>query len=68
MATITAQVFEMIQAFLGVALTDPVSTVLVTFGFLFTTAAMVVFGWLALGGLLDWITPGPSGRGPPREV
>lgn len=68
MAPLIEQLVQLVNTFLQVALADPISIVLVGMGFLLTTFALVVFGVLALGALLDLITPEPSGRAPPREA
>ncbi|MFC7044446.1 hypothetical protein ACFQH6_02615 [Halobacteriaceae archaeon GCM10025711] len=68
MAPLIEQLVQLVNTFLQVALADPISIVLVGMGFLLTTFALVVFGVLALGALLDLITPESSGRTPPREA
>ena len=68
MAPLIEQLVQLVNTFLQVALADPISIVLVGMGFLLTTFALVVFGVLALGALLDLITPESSGGTPPREA
>lgn len=56
----------LVQEMTAVATTDPVSAVLLTLGAILTAFASLFFGYLALGGFLDLLTPESSTGGPPR--
>ena len=55
----------LVQQFTEVATSDPLSAVLLALGALLTAFASLFFGYLALGGFLDFLTPDVS-SGPPR--
>ncbi|PSP95025.1 hypothetical protein BRC91_03190 [Halobacteriales archaeon QS_4_62_28] len=52
--------------FIDIALSDPLSALLIAFGALFVGASSAVFGYLTLGAAVDLIIPDVSGRQPPR--
>jgi hypothetical protein len=66
MVWIVDNVVELGEQFSTVATTDPVSAVLLAIGALLTGVSLGAFGYLTLRGLLDWVTPEFSSRGPPR--
>lgn len=54
----------MVEQFTAVAMSDPLSAVLVTLGGLITGFAGLFFAYLVAGGLLDVVTPDVSSRPP----
>ncbi len=58
---------DLVGYFGDVALSDPINVVLMAFGFLFVVVPSVVFGGIAVGGLLDAIVPDGLGRSPPQQ-
>ena len=52
--------------FIDIALSDPLSALLIAFGALFVGASSAVFGYLTLGAAVDLIMPDVSGQQPPR--
>ena len=57
-------VFDMVSLFTEVALSDPLSAILVTVGGLLTAIASVVFFAIAAGGIVDAILPESPNRAP----
>lgn len=67
MANIIQNVFDLVGYFTDVALTSPVSAVLMLTGFLLVGVSSLVFGYLALGAAVDFILPESVGRTPPQQ-
>lgn len=57
----------MVQLFTDVALSDPLSAVLVALGAAVVGAPSLAFGYLVARGLGTLVTA-PPGRGPPRQA
>lgn len=60
--TLLDNVTTMGELFTEIAMGDPLSAVLIAVGNVLMFGAMAVFGYMALGGLLDLVTPGARGR------
>jgi len=61
-------ILEMPGRFLDIALTDPISALLILIGAALVGLSSAVFGYLSIGALFSlFIRPG-SGRSPPREA
>lgn len=58
---------DLIGYFADIALGDPVSAVLLAFGFLFVIVPSVILFGLAAGGIVDWVIPENLGRSPPQR-
>ncbi len=67
MVTPIQDLFALGGYFAGIASGDPVSAVLLVFGFLFVVVPSVIFFGLAAGGILDWIIPDTLGQSPPQQ-
>jgi hypothetical protein len=61
------QPIELVERFTEVAMSDPLSAVLLTLGALLTGVTMAVGGGLVAGALLDAITPPRPGRTHPER-
>jgi hypothetical protein len=62
------ELVELVTRFTDVALSDPLSALLLAVGGLLTAASVAAFGYLAAGGVLAYLgrfTPAPDG--PPAE-
>ena len=72
MQSLTSQliqsVLDMPGKFLDIALTDPVSAVLILIGAALVGVASAVFGYLSLGAAASLVIRPGSGRSPPREA
>lgn len=53
-------VFDLAGYFTDVALGDPLSAVLLLVGLVFLVVPSLVFGVLALLGVIDWLVPAPA--------
>lgn len=67
MASIIQNVADLIGYFTDVALSNPLSALLLLFGFLFVAGASAVFGYLTAGAIVDFIVPESPGRRPPQR-
>lgn len=66
--SLVGSVVEMVRQFAAVATASPEQAVLLAVGVVLTTAAMAVFGLLALGAAVEWLVslrPGSRGPSPP---
>ena len=54
------------QEIAAVALSGPISFVLVVLGSLLFAVTFAVFGYLALGAVVDLVIPDSTGRAPPQ--
>lgn len=61
-------VLEMVRLFTEVAVRDPLSFVLMVAGTVLVAASMAVFGYLALGAAVEFVTPASIGRPPERRA
>lgn len=62
-----AELFELIGYTTEVALSDPISAVLILISNVILGATIIVFFGLAAGGILDPIIPDKLGRSPPQQ-
>lgn len=67
MASIIQNLIDMVGYFTDVALSNPGSAVLLTFGTLFVTVSVAVFGYLTAGAVVDALIPDSAGRAPPQQ-
>lgn len=67
MVSIIENIVEMVDLFGNVATSGPLSAVLLALGAFFVIAPSVVFGYLAVGGLVDLVIPDSLGRSPPQQ-
>ncbi|NEU58924.1 hypothetical protein [Halorussus sp. MSC15.2] len=67
MASIIQNVLDMIGYFTDVAFAFPTSILLLTVGFLLVVLPSLVFGYLAAGGIVDYIVPDSVGRPPAHQ-
>lgn len=67
MVDLIGNIMTMIETFTSIALNDPVSAVLILFGSLFVGGGMLVFAYLSLGAVVDFVTPDFS-EGPARQA
>ncbi|WP_158055274.1 hypothetical protein [Halorussus halophilus] len=67
MATIIQNVLDMVGYFTDVALSDPISAVLLALGAFFVAASSAVMGYLTLGAALDAVVPDISAGGKPPQ-
>jgi hypothetical protein len=58
-------VLQLPGKFLAVALSDPLSALLIVIGGLLTTASVAAFGLLSLGAIVDLVRPARIGRSHP---
>jgi hypothetical protein len=58
---------ELVDKFTEVALSDPLSAILLLFGAVFVLFAVGAFGYLAAGALVSGIIPKNIGRTPPQQ-
>ncbi|GAA0248742.1 hypothetical protein ACFFQF_07225 [Haladaptatus pallidirubidus] len=68
MVNLVHNITEMIRLFTEVALSFPGSTILLLFGALLVGVSVLVFGFLALGGIGAAMVPDTAGRGPQRRA
>jgi len=61
-------ILEMPGRFLDIALTDPISALLILIGAALVGGASAVFGYLTLGAVASLVIRPGSGRSPPREA
>lgn len=61
-------ILEMPGRFLDIALTDPISALLILIGAALVGGASAVFGYLTLGAAVSLVMRPGSGRSPPREA
>ncbi len=61
-------IIDMPGRFIDIALTDPISAVLILIGAVLVGAASAAFGYLSLGAALSLVTRPGSGRSPPPEA
>jgi hypothetical protein len=61
------QPITLVERFTAVAMSDPLSAVLLAIGAAITGLTMAVGGYLAAGALLDLLTPAPPGRTHPER-
>jgi len=64
MVWVIDNVVTMVEQFSAVAMSDPVSAVLMTLGGLLTGFAALFFGYIAARGLLDVVLPDVSSQPP----
>jgi hypothetical protein len=67
MVSIIENVTEMVDLFGNVATFGPLSAVLLAMGALLVVGASGVFGYLAVGALVDILIPESLGRAPPQQ-
>ena len=61
-------IVDMPGRFIDIALTDPISAVLILVGAVLVGVSSAVFGYLSLGAALSLFTRPGSGRSPPPEA
>lgn len=67
MVSVIDNIFEMIRLFTDVAFGGiPTSPLLLVVGSLFVAIPVLVFGYVAIGGIVDLIMPDTAGR-PPHQ-
>lgn len=62
-----ADVTDLVGYFSDVALGDPLSAALLLVGLVFLVVPSLVFGVLALLGVIDWLVPAPAPSPPRRD-
>ncbi|USZ67068.1 hypothetical protein NGM10_10030 [Halorussus salilacus] len=67
MVSIIQNVVDMVGYFSEVALSSPLSALLMLFGFLFVAGSSLVMAYLAAGAAVDYVTPESLGRRPPQQ-
>ncbi|WP_458206868.1 hypothetical protein [Haladaptatus sp. NG-SE-30] len=66
MASLVHNITEMIRLFTEIATASPVTALLVLAGAILVGLPVLVFGYLALGGLVSPLIPDSPGRAPPQ--
>lgn len=61
-------IIDMPGRFIDIALTDPISAVLILIGAAFVGVSSAVFGYLSLGAALSLVTRPGGGQSPPPEA
>jgi urea transporter len=61
-------IIDMPGRFIDIALTDPISAVLILIGAALVGVSSAVFGYLSLGAAFSLVTRPGSGRSPPPEA
>ena len=61
-------ILDMPGKFIDIAMTDPVSAVLILIGAALVGLSSAVFGYLSIGALFSLFIRPESGRSPPREA
>ena len=67
MVDLIGNVTTMINEFTNIALSDPLSAILILFGSLFVGGSVLAFTYLSLGAVVDLVTPEVS-EGPARQA
>ncbi len=67
MVDLIGNVTTMINEFTNIALSDPLSAILILFGSLFVGGSVLAFTYLTLGAIVDLVTPEVS-EGPARQA
>ncbi|MFD1587896.1 hypothetical protein ACFR9U_12985 [Halorientalis brevis] len=67
MVDLIGNVTTMITEFTNIALSDPLSAILILFGSLFVGGSVLAFTYLTLGAVVDLVTPEVS-EGPARQA
>lgn len=68
MPVIIDDIVELTELFTEVALSSPLTALLMAFGTIFVAFSLGVFGYLTLGAVVDAIIPDSIGRAPPPEA
>jgi len=67
MVDLIGNLTTMITEFTNIALSDPLSAILILFGSLFVGGSVLAFTYLTLGAVVDLVTPEVS-EGPARQA